>query len=86
MRHHPDCKSATIDVSFTITTHYGGYGELRYGEGKHGGAEQTIVTRRTGERRVLSSIPRNVFDAWMTYSSSRCHPSASTRVQTQLIQ
>jgi hypothetical protein len=39
------------------------YRELRYGEGKYGGAEQTIVTRKTGERRALSSILQNVFDA-----------------------
>src|SRR5262245_12188683 len=65
--HRPDRKSATVDVSFAITTSYGGYGELRYGEGKYGGAEQIIVTRITGERRALSSILQNVFDAWMDY-------------------
>jgi hypothetical protein len=65
--HRPDRPSATVDVSFAITTSFGGYGELRYGEGKYGGAEQTIVTRKTGERRALSSILQNVFDAWMTY-------------------
>jgi len=65
--HRPDRKSATVDVSFAITTQFGGYGQLRYGEGKYGGAEQTIVTRKTGERRALSSILQNVFDAWMTY-------------------
>jgi hypothetical protein len=63
--HRPDRKSATVDVSFAITTSYGGYGELRYGEGKYGGAEQTIVTRITCERRALSSILQNVFDAWI---------------------
>ena len=51
----------------SITTSYGGSGELRYGEGKYGGAEQIIVTRITGERRALSSILQNVFDAWMNY-------------------
>jgi hypothetical protein len=65
--HRPDRKSATVGVSFAITTSYGGYGELRYGEGKYGGAEQTIVARITGERRALSSILRNVFDAWISY-------------------
>jgi hypothetical protein len=39
----------------------------RYGEGKYGGAEQMIVTRISGEKRALSSILQNVFDAWMTY-------------------
>jgi len=47
--HRPDRPSATVDVSFEITTHYGGYGQLRYGEGKYGGAEQMIVTRISGE-------------------------------------
>jgi hypothetical protein len=65
--HRPDRRSATVEVSFAIATRYGGYGELRYGEGKYGGAEQTIVTRKTGERRALSSILQNVFDAWMMY-------------------
>ncbi len=65
--HRPDRKSATVDVSFAITTSYGGYGELRYGEGKYGGAEQTIVTRIIGERRALSSILQNVFDAFVNY-------------------
>jgi hypothetical protein len=65
--HRPDGPSATVDVSFAVTTSFGGYGELRYGEGKYGGAEQTIVTRKTGDRRALSSILQNVFDAWMTY-------------------
>jgi hypothetical protein len=65
--HRPDRPSATVDVSFAITTEYGGYGQLRYGEGKYGGAEQMIVTRISGEKRALSSILQNVFDAWMTY-------------------
>lgn len=65
--HRPDRPSATVDVSFAITTSFGGYGELSYGEGKYGGSEQTIVSRKTGERRALSSILQNVFDAWMTY-------------------
>jgi hypothetical protein len=72
--HRPDRKSATFDVSFAITTSYGGYGELRYGEGKYGGAEQIIVTRITGERRALSSILQNVFDAWMNYLKQALPP------------
>jgi hypothetical protein len=64
--HRPDRSSATVDVSFAIVTSYGGYGELGWGEGKYGGAEQVIVTRTSGEKRALSSILQNVFDAWMT--------------------
>jgi hypothetical protein len=30
------------------------------------GAEQVIVTTRDGNKRALSSVLQNVFDAWMT--------------------
>lgn len=40
-----------------------GYGELRFGEGKFGGAEQAIVLAQDGPR-ALSSILQNVIDAW----------------------
>jgi|HubBroStandDraft_4_1064222.scaffolds.fasta_scaffold2205897_2 hypothetical protein len=39
--------------------------EKRYGEGKFGRAEQVLVVRKTGEKRALSSVLRNVFDAWL---------------------
>jgi len=39
---------------------------MRYGEGKYGGAEQVLVVRKTGEKRALSSILQNVFDAWLS--------------------
>jgi hypothetical protein len=61
--HRPDRPSATVDVSFAVTTSFGGDGELRYGNGKYGGIEQTIVTRKTDERRALFSILQNVLDA-----------------------
>lgn len=39
---------------------------MRYGEGKYGGAEQVVITTVSGEKRALSSVLQNVFDAWMT--------------------
>lgn len=47
---------------------------LRFGEGKYGGVEQVIVTIDTGEKRALSSILQNVFDAWMTYLGQPLSP------------
>ena len=38
---------------------------MRYGEGKYGGAEQLVITTVTGDKRALSSVLQNVFDAWM---------------------
>jgi hypothetical protein len=64
-KHHiPDY--GTVAISTDIVPADGGFGNLRYGEGKYGGVEQVIVTRVGGERRALSSILQNVFDAWMT--------------------
>ena len=40
-----------------------GYGELSYGEGKHGGTQQVLVLANSGTR-ALSSILQNVIDAW----------------------
>jgi hypothetical protein len=39
---------------------------MHFGEGKYGVVEQVVVTLKTGDKRALSSILRNVFDAWMT--------------------
>ncbi len=39
---------------------------MRYGEGKYGGAEQLVVTTVTGDKRALSSVLQNIFDAWMS--------------------
>jgi hypothetical protein len=37
-----------------------------WGEGKYGGAEQVVITTKDGNKRALSSVLQNVFDAWMT--------------------
>jgi hypothetical protein len=39
---------------------------MHWGEGKYGGAEQVIITTKNGNKRALSSVLQNVFDAWMT--------------------
>jgi hypothetical protein len=39
---------------------------MRWGEGKYGGAEQVVITTKDGNKRALSSVLQNVFNAWMT--------------------
>jgi hypothetical protein len=64
--HRPDRSSATVKVSSDVVAISTGFGRLRIGEGKYGGARQVIVTKKDGEQRALSSILQNVFDAWVT--------------------
>jgi hypothetical protein len=67
LKHHrPDRASATVASSTDIAPLSFGFGEGRFGEGKYGGGEQFIVTKKDGDRRALSSVLQNVFDAWMT--------------------
>jgi len=42
-----------------------GYGEMRYGEQKHGGLEQVTITRNDGNKYALLWIVQNSYDAWM---------------------
>lgn len=63
--HRPDRSSASVVVSTDVVPACGGWGTLRWSEGKWGGAEQVILTMRNGDRRALSSVLQNVFDAWM---------------------
>src|SRR5262249_27338221 len=63
--HRPDRPSATVKVSTDVVPIGSGYGEMRYGEGKYGGAEQVVITIQGGDKRALSSLLQNVFDAWM---------------------
>jgi hypothetical protein len=66
-KHHKlDRKNATVDGAEAIVMTGTGWGKLRWGEGKWGGAEQVIVERKSGDLRALSSVLQNVFDAWMT--------------------
>ena len=64
--HRPDRASATVASSADIVPLSLGFGEGRFGEGKYGGVEQFMVTKKDGDRRALSSVLQNVFDAWMT--------------------
>lgn len=64
--HKPDRPSASVAVSTDVIPAGRGWGTLRWSEGKWGGVEQVILTIRNGDRRALSSVLQNVFDAWMT--------------------
>ena|SRR5258708_1750517 len=64
--HRPDRSSATVLVSTDVVPIGSGWGQMRYGEGKYGGAEQVVITTKHGDKRALSSVLQNVFDAWMT--------------------
>jgi hypothetical protein len=62
---HLDRPSAMIQDVNSVIMLGSGWGEMRYGEGKNGGAEQVLVVQKTGEKRALSSVLQNVFDAWL---------------------
>jgi hypothetical protein len=64
--HRPDRSSATVLVSTDVVPIGSGWGQMRLGEGKYGGAEQVVITTKDGNKRALSSVLQNVFDAWMT--------------------
>ena len=64
--HRPDRSSASVLVSTDIVPVGNGWGQMRYGEGKYGGAEQVVITTKDGDKRALSSVLQNVFDGWMT--------------------
>lgn len=72
--HRPDRTSATVVVSTDVVPACRGWGTLRWSEGKWGGAEQIILTMKDGDRRALSSVLQNVFDAWMTLLGQRLPP------------
>src|SRR5215470_6698874 len=44
--HRPDRSSAAVHVSTDVIPVGSGYGEMRYGEGKFGGAEQVVITTK----------------------------------------
>jgi hypothetical protein len=64
--HRPDRSSATVRASTDVIPVSIGWGQARWDEGKWDGVEQVIVTTKGGDKRALSSILQNVFDAWMT--------------------
>lgn len=64
-KHHTlDRKSARVTGADAMIASATGYSVLYFGEGKYGGAEQVIVTRKDGEQRALSSVLQNTADAW----------------------
>lgn len=65
-KHHRPTRGS-VTVSTDIVPAGSGFGMLRWGEGKYGGVEQVCVAMNNGNRRVLSSVLQDVFDAWMTY-------------------
>lgn len=65
-KHHKP-KRGSVAVSTDIVPEGSGVGMLRWGEGKYGGVEQVCVTMKNGDKRALSSVLQNAFDAWMTY-------------------
>ncbi|MDI1345554.1 MAG: hypothetical protein PSV22_15840 [Pseudolabrys sp.] len=72
--HRPDRSSATVRVSTDVVPIGTGWGQMRWGEGKFGGVEQVVVTTIDGDKRALSSILQNVFDAWMTLLGQQLSP------------
>jgi hypothetical protein len=64
--HRPDRSSATVPVSTDVVPIGNGWGQMRWGEGKYGGVEQVVIATKDGDKRALSSVLQNVFDAWMT--------------------
>ncbi|SNT32867.1 hypothetical protein SAMN05216374_3209 [Tardiphaga sp. OK246] len=61
-----DRPRATVTSADDMATIGTGWGVARYGEGKYGGIDQVMVTRKAGDKRALSSILQNVHDAWTT--------------------
>jgi hypothetical protein len=64
--HRPDRSNAMVQISTDVVPIGSGWGQMHFGEGKYGGMEQVLVTTKSGEKRALSSVLQNVFDAWMT--------------------
>lgn len=65
-KHHRPDRKTTVQVSTDVVPIGSGWGQMRWGEGKYGGAEQVVITMQDGDKRALSSVLQNVFDAWMT--------------------
>jgi hypothetical protein len=63
-KHHRP-KTGRIAVSSDIAPVGIGFGQCRFGEGKYGGVEQIVILTRNGDKRALSSVLQNAFDAWI---------------------
>jgi hypothetical protein len=82
--HRPDRPSTMVLVSTDVIPVGSGYSQMRFGEGKYGGGEQVVITTKDGDKRALSSVLQNVFDAWRACSGSRCRRSTSINVGAAL--
>jgi hypothetical protein len=58
--------SSDVASGSAIVSLSNGYGEMRYEEQKHGGAEEVTVRTKNGNKYALRWIVHNSYDAWMT--------------------
>lgn len=61
---HPRTTARKVTSAKATITTGAGWGEIGFGEGKYGGAEQVVVTQLNGRKRAMSSILQNVTDMW----------------------
>jgi hypothetical protein len=57
--------NSSIAGAGAIVSISNGWGEMRYGEQKHGGKEQVTVQTKDGHKYSLLWIVHNTYDAWM---------------------
>ncbi|MCK1604987.1 hypothetical protein IVA93_34590 [Bradyrhizobium sp. 155] len=60
-----DRPSSNVESASAIVSIGNGYGEMRYGEQKYGGAEEVTVQTKDGSKYGLRWILHNSYDAWM---------------------
>jgi hypothetical protein len=72
--HRLDRTNTRIRVSTDILSRGTGFGQGRFGESKYGGIEQVVITTTDDDRRALSSVLQNVFDAWMSLLGQELPP------------
>jgi hypothetical protein len=60
-----DRPSSNVAGASAIVSIGNGYGEMRYGEQKYGGAEEVTVQTKDGNKYALRWIVHNSYDAWM---------------------
>lgn len=65
-KHHRQNRVCTnVRISTDVVPVGGGFGEMHWGKGKYGGAEQVIITTKDANKLASSCVLQNVFDAWM---------------------
>jgi hypothetical protein len=58
--------NSSVAGASAIVSISNGWGEMRYREQKHGGAEEITVQTKDGNKYALRWIVHNSYDAWMT--------------------